>query len=295
MKAQAQHATASKVRRLFPGVPLDRDSADLLEPVRLERLSFAAGECEHLAAPDHRVMIHASPPARAVCHGMSFIYTRGDTDFLPAGVSVHGGYNAPSSVLSVSIAPSLFAIAARDSGLDPAGSELMLRHQFRDPQLEHIVWALDAEHKAGHPHGRLYLDSLGLALAVHLLRAPNVAAVPNTPKRKIAPGLSSAQLTLITDYIESYLDRDLSLFKLASVIGVSTTRLKRSFRAVTGMSVHEYVIYQRVKRAEGLLRSGDLPASQVALDAGFSHQSHMARCMRRVLGVTPRELTRGGK
>jgi len=32
---------------------------------------------------------------------------------------------------------------------------------------------------------------------------------------------------------------------------------------------------------------GELPASQIALEAGFAHQSHMARCMRRMLGMTP--------
>jgi AraC family transcriptional regulator len=58
---------------------------------------------------------------------------------------------------------------------------------------------------------------------------------------------------------------------------------KRSF----GVPVHEYVIQRRVERARTLLLRGALPASQVALDAGFSHQSHMARCMRRVLGITP--------
>jgi AraC family transcriptional regulator len=35
---------------------------------------------------------------------------------------------------------------------------------------------------------------------------------------------------------------------------------------------------------------GDLPSSQVALESGFADQSHMARCFRRLLGLTPSEL-----
>ncbi|KYF72421.1 hypothetical protein BE15_48030 [Sorangium cellulosum] len=54
--------------------------------------------------------------------------------------------------------------------------------------------------------------------------------------------------------------------------------------------MHEYVVQRRVERARALLLRGDLPASQVAIEAGFAHQSHMARCMRRVLGVTPTAL-----
>jgi AraC-like DNA-binding protein len=40
-----------------------------------------------------------------------------------------------------------------------------------------------------------------------------------------------------------------------------------------------------------LYGDGDL---EVALEAGFAHQSHLARCMRRVLGVTPAQLVRQG-
>ena len=30
--------------------------------------------------------------------------------------------------------------------------------------------------------------------------------------------------------------------------------------------------------------------SEIALEAGFSHPSHMARCMRRVLGLSPSQV-----
>ena len=73
---------------------------------------------------------------------------------------------------------------------------------------------------------------------------------------------------------------------------VSASHLRALFKRTVGTPVHEYVIQRRVERARALLLRGDLPASQVALDAGFSHQSHMARCMRRVLGVTPATIAR---
>jgi len=41
-----------------------------------------------------------------------------------------------------------------------------------------------------------------------------------------------------------------------------------------------------------LLLQGRLTASQIALDAGFAHQSHMAHWMGRLLGMTPRELAK---
>jgi AraC family transcriptional regulator len=88
------------------------------------------------------------------------------------------------------------------------------------------------------------------------------------------------------------LDQNLPLARLAGVADVSATHLKTLFRRSMGLPVHEYVVQRRVERAKALLVRGALPASQVALEAGFAHQSHMARWMRRVLGVTPTAVVR---
>jgi len=42
-----------------------------------------------------------------------------------------------------------------------------------------------------------------------------------------------------------------------------------------------------VDRAKSLLRDGRLSISDVALEAGFAHQSHMAHHMRRTFGLSP--------
>jgi len=67
------------------------------------------------------------------------------------------------------------------------------------------------------------------------------------------------------------------------VCGVSASHLRALFKRSLGVPVH-IIIQRRVERARTLLLRGELPASQIALDAGFAHQSHMARCMGRVLG-----------
>lgn len=60
------------------------------------------------------------------------------------------------------------------------------------------------------------------------------------------------------------------------------------------MPVHQYVVQRRVERARALLLQGALSASQGALESGFAHQSHMAHCMNRLLGVSPSELVWSG-
>src|SRR5579862_6935683 len=113
----------------------------------------------------------------------------------------------------------------------------------------------------------------------------------HTP-RAIPRGLSQRQLRRVTDYIDANLADDLSLMRLADVAGFSGSHFRTLFRRSVGLPVHEYVIQRRVEHAHALLVRGHLPASQVAQEAGFAHQSHMARCMRRVLGVTPTAVVR---
>jgi AraC family transcriptional regulator len=280
MKPGLEHAQISSAPDGFP--PLISRSG-----LRVDLRRYDAGPLELRAQPEHQLMIHAGPPVRGVCAtAQRYTYTRGDVDIMPAGMADRCLHDDSSVSLVVQMAPALLRRAAEELGLDPARTSLAPQHQLRDPRIEHIAWALEAERKHAHPAGALYADSLGLALALHLLRG---FARPVSPRR----GLSATQLKRVTSYIDDHIDRDLSLSTLASVAEVSSSHLKNAFRRSTGVPVHEFVVQRRVERAKALLFEGKLPASEIALEAGFSHQSHMARCMRRVLGVTPGALTRG--
>jgi len=102
-------------------------------------------------------------------------------------------------------------------------------------------------------------------------------------------------LNRATAHINEHLEGDLSLAHLANVAGLSVSHFKMMFRRSVGMPVHQFVIRRRVQEAARLLSGGQGSISGVALQAGFANQSHMARCMRRVLGTTPAALLRAAK
>ncbi|OJH33985.1 AraC family transcriptional regulator [Cystobacter ferrugineus] len=253
----------------------------------VELRATSVGEVRHLLPSAHSIIVHAGEPVRTSCHSnrMRSIRTRGDIFFIPAGVLDEWVDDDASSSVELRLPAALLRRVAEDMGLDPDRIGLEPRHQFREAQIEHLAWALEAECRAGFPNGLLYSESLGLALAAHLLtryRAPVEAR----------GGLSKRQLQRVIEYIEAHLDQNLSLTRLASVAEASTSHFKVLFKRSMGLPVHEYVMHRRVERARSLLVHGELPASEVALEAGFSHQSHMARWMRRVLGVTPTSVVR---
>jgi AraC family transcriptional regulator len=119
-----------------------------------------------------------------------------------------------------------------------------------------------------------------------LLRRSAPVALPR------ATGLPKRRLKRVFDYIREHISQDLSLQELATVAGLSSSHFKVQFRESTGMPVHQYVIAARVEHALNLLVRTSVPVADVALQAGFSNQSHLSRHLRRLHGVTPAALRR---
>jgi AraC family transcriptional regulator len=255
-----------------------------------------AGMIEAPPSTSHVISMHTGTPVQAWCRceGLSQrrLQTPGDIDIVPAGASGIWRDEQTATILLLRLTPALLRSTARELELNPDRTALAPRLQLRDPRIEHLAWALKAEREAGYAGGRLYAESLGTALAAHLLRAH---ALPMTGTLRGDQGLPPRKLKQVLDFLEANLDRNPGLAELAVVAGFGMSHFKVLFRRSTGMPPHQYLLRRRVERARELLLQGRLDASQIALDTGFSHQSHMARCMRRVLGISPSALVRAGR
>ena len=273
-------------------VPLHRTStaASVAAPVLAGIYSMTAGVLEIPASLRHRLMLHIGRPVWTACVSDRLVDRQlrheGDIALLPAGWEARFERESPSTVLIVELAPALVQEAALDMGFDRRSLILEPDRQLRDGQVEHIGWALKAELEAGQPNGRPYLEGLGLALSARLVSRYAIRRPGPTTRLT----LSASRMRRVTDYIEANLDGDLSLRLLAQIAGLGLSHFKTLFRHTAGVPLHQYVIRRRVEPASLLLAQGDLPISQVALAAGFTHPSHMARHVRRLLGVAPSDL-----
>ncbi|TBY58522.1 AraC family transcriptional regulator [Rhizobium leguminosarum bv. viciae] len=241
--------------------------------------------------PYHRLGIHVGRPVQAQCRCDGREHRRlqkhGDIDVVPAGLDGVWEDDRECMILRLKISKDLFHRAAIDLGRDPA-TAIVPQFQLRDPRLEAIAWALKAELEADVPSDNLYADTLATALALRLVEAGSGSSRPADSGRALSP----RQKRMLADYIEDNLDTSLSLAELAGLAGLSLSHLKTQFRNSFGMPPHQYVLHRRVARVEVLIRSSDLPLSQIALEAGFAHQSHMANSMKRLLGISPGTITR---
>lgn len=80
---------------------------------------------------------------------------------------------------------------------------------------------------------------------------------------------------------------------LARDFGVSTSRLSRAFRRITGATFTSYVNELRISRACRLLQRDELSVAQVSFEAGYANLSNFNRRFKAITGRTPREYRRG--
>jgi len=185
-------------------------------------------------------------------------------------------------------------VAARMWSASAARVELDVPLGTADPLLEQLALAiLETLREAPDPSSRLYVDELVHAMACRLVRSYTA----NGRSARAAPDLdraAPADLARLRDLVEARLAEDLSLEAIAGAIGVAPRSLSRAVLQHWGTSVHRYVLSRRLERAKTLLRATDHAIASIALDTGFSSQSHLATVFRKTTGLTPKEFRRGG-
>ena len=259
--------------------------------LRVRLLSDSPGVTEYPAVARTAVSIHVGPPSFVAClrGGESHRGTavHGDIDIVPEGTPSRWELKQCDRALVLSLAPEFLRRVAEESDLDAGRLEFRNRFQIRDAQIEHIGWALQEEMERNYAGGRLFWDGMAAALAARLVHSHSSLARKTVTANG---GFSGRKLKQVLEYIEENLATNLSLSDIAAAAGLSISHCKVLFRQSLGLPVHQYLIRRRVERAVALLRQDKLSISQVALESGFSHQSHLAMHMRRLLGVSPREL-----
>jgi AraC family transcriptional regulator len=173
-----------------------------------------------------------------------------------------------------------------DEILDSQQLEFVPKWKIFDPLIQNVVNALKADLKAGCPAGRLYGQSFGTALAVHLIKNFSVSKHYFS---EYDDGLPKYKLKQVIDYIEANLSEDIKLADLANTVGISCYYFCRLFKQSLHRTPHQYVIYRRVELAKQLLKQSDLSIADVTLMCGFAHQSHLSRHFRRLVGLSPKQ------
>jgi AraC-like DNA-binding protein len=144
-------------------------------------------------------------------------------------------------------------------------------------RLAHVFTSLAASNSL------LQNESLLLSVVARLVTDHFVSA------RTVADrGREHKAVLRVKDWLDAHSEDNVSIHSLADLAHLSPYYLVRVFHKEVGIPPHKYQAIVRVNRARKLLRSGE-PISEVAYRTGCCDQSHLNRCFKRTLGVTPGE------
>jgi AraC family transcriptional regulator len=173
--------------------------------------------------------------------------------------------------------------------IDPADLSVTSQYAISDLQVLRLISNMYQEIQAGCPTGKMYGEALSLTLGSYLLgRYSEARHLEQQPERS----LSRRQATLVRDYIDANLASDIALRELAGVVGLSPHYFSSLFKNTFGVAPHHFVLSKRVQEGQKLLGTGSLSISEVAIELGFSDQSHFTQVFRKVTGTTPRRYQR---
>jgi AraC family transcriptional regulator len=287
-KILVSHSASGKAQPIVDRIEIRLSNPHALNDLVIEEQRIESSEVPSLFPRQHTVLLYLNRPPLRLERLVDGRFRRldmmaGDICFAPLGSMTGLRWKGHLHALAVAPSEALVRRATLEFD-DPDRIEFVRQNRVRDPQIEHIALALKADLENGCPSGRLYGESLGMALMVHLACRYSALA-PTLPDPK--GGMGEGRLRRTLEYIEDNLGSNLGLDELAANVCLSPHYFCILFRQSTGMTPHQWVLRRRVERAKQLLVEGRQSIVEVSAELGFADQSHLGTVFQRLVGTTP--------
>lgn len=212
----------------------------------------------------------------------SYKYGPGDMLLPRRSVKEWVRWKDPLQMLMIEVPDTALTAVAQENGEDTL--ELVGTPFLFDPRVTALILAVEAEQANEFSSGKLFLDSIGQALASALTQT---AGRSKRITRPYTGGLAPARLRQLASYVHEHIKGDLSLDELSREAGLSRAQFSKVFRRSSGQTPHEFVLQKRVERAKAMLDQKNLSIIDVAVGCGFQTAQHFARVFRAACGVSP--------
>ena len=104
-------------------------------------------------------------------------------------------------------------------------------------------------------------------------------------------GIPDAVRELI-ETVEKNLSSDIKLNTIADQLHMDAIYLGRLFKKSMGIGFKDYVVQKRMERAQQLIRTTNLPISEIAEKVGYREENYFRMSFKRFCGCSPREYKR---
>jgi AraC family transcriptional regulator len=250
-------------------------------------LRFRGGAHFSATLRQHLVWFHLSSQVPFECRiagrALRHEVSAGSVAICPAGIDSAADAEGSVDATLVAIHPGQLALAAaEESALE---AKLIERFSGCDQTLLDLARTLASESADGYPSGPLYWNEIASGFIGRLV-VRHTSAFGD----EVRGTLGKDVLERLRDYIVAHLDEPIEVAALAKIAGRSPFHFSRVFARSVGMTPHRYVVHLRVRRAIELVREGRSGLAEIAARTGFADQSHLSRWVRRVNGVSLKNL-----
>ena len=151
--------------------------------------------------------------------------------------------------------------------------------------LSSLVRILFEELEKGGPNYQLSVKGLMLSVLLMVSRRSeskeiSLSKTPSKDLIRLSPAISH----ICANYRE-----DIAVPELAKLCNLSVTHFRRLFYRTMGRPPSEYLLEVRMRMARSLLKSTEMPVSEVSMSIGYDSLSSFNRHFKQNNGISPRE------
>jgi YesN/AraC family two-component response regulator len=89
------------------------------------------------------------------------------------------------------------------------------------------------------------------------------------------------------EVIRTYFREAIGLAEISAMLGYTPTYLTTLMQRETGRTVQQWIIHERLQLSKQLLAQTDWSLNRIAIEVGYSNQTHFGRQFKQSLGQTP--------
>lgn len=99
----------------------------------------------------------------------------------------------------------------------------------------------------------------------------------------------SVRIMRVIEYIQKNISKNISRSELAELVYLNEDYFTRVFKKQTGYTYKEYVLMEKMRKAQVLLEQTKFPVSIIASKVGYDNCSHFTKMFKKITGATPKD------
>lgn len=153
------------------------------------------------------------------------------------------------------------------------------KHHIKNvTKLNDILSSVETEHKTNDKFSKELIKTQIITLLIQLSRMS--ADKSNEVK-------TPSFIQKISNYIGENFANEITLDNLCEEFSISKSHLSRLFKNSTGFGINEYITIVRIKNAERLILSTELPVTEIATRCGFNDSNYFSSVFKKIKGISP--------